>query len=404
MSDKNDLLSGLTDVLKNGKKAGLFLGAILFVIMLLLPAPEGMKPEAWAVAAVTVLMAVWWITEAIPIPATALLPIPLYPILTVMPAKQVTGSYGDEVIYLFMGGFFLAAAMEHWNLHRRIALLTVRLVGTSPTHMVLGFMLAVALLSMGISNTACAVMMVPIGIAVVSQITGLSIKDLHDANPEKKYAANFAKALMIGIAYAASIGGVATLIGTPPNMIMKAQIQSLYNIEISFVQWLIFGLPFAVVMLAIAWFLLTKVLFPMGNLTLAGSRELIDEQIKKLGPMSRAEISIAVIGTLMAVMWISRGFIKIDALKMVSDTTVAIVGAMLLFLVPVDFKKGVHILEWKTAVKIPWDIVILFGGGITIASGFQKTGLALWLSSQLTQLSALHVVIFVLIVALLTTF
>jgi sodium-dependent dicarboxylate transporter 2/3/5 len=388
----------------NGKKIGLFLGAFLFILMRLLPVPEGMKAEAWAVAAITVLMAVWWITEAIPIPATALLPIPLYPLLGVMKANLVTGSYGDEVIYLFMGGFFLAVAMEHWNLHRRIALLTVRIVGTTPNRIILGFMIAVGGLSMGISNTACAVMMVPIGIAVVSQITGLSIKDLHDGDPEKKQAANFAKALMIAIAYAASIGGIATLIGTPPNMIMKGQVQNMYGIDISFMQWFMFGFPLAVILMVVAYFILTKLFFRTGDLKLAGSRELIDHEIAKLGPMSRAEISIAVIGGIMALAWISRGFIKIDALKFVSDTTIAIVGSMLLFLVPVDFKKGIHLLEWKTAVKIPWDIVLLFGGGITLANGFRTTELALWLSNQLTQLSYLHIFVFILIIALLTTF
>ncbi|MDR2401369.1 MAG: anion permease, partial [Deferribacteraceae bacterium] len=389
----------------NGKKIGLFLGALLFIIMLLLPVPDGMKPEAWSVAAVTALMAVWWITEAIPIPATALLPILLYPALGVLKPSQATTAYANEVVYLFIGGFFLAVAMEHWNLHRRIALQTVRIVGTSPSHMVLGFMIAVAFLSMWISNTACAVMMVPIGIAVISQITGLSIKDIHNGKPENKKSTNFAKALMIGVAYAASIGGVATLIGTPPNSIMKGMVLNLYKIDIAFVQWLMFGLPFAVIMLAVAWLLLTKVLFRMGDLKLAGSRDVIDREIEKLGPMSRAEISVAIIGILMALMWISRGFIKTDFFKAyISDTTIAISGAMLLFLVPVDFKKGIHILEWKTAVKIPWDIVLLFGGGFAIANGFQSTQLALWLSSKLTQLNALHTIIFVLIVALLVTF
>jgi sodium-dependent dicarboxylate transporter 2/3/5 len=388
----------------NSRKFGLFLGAALFIIMRLLPVPEGMKAEAWAVAAVTVLMAAWWITEAIPIPATSLLPILLYPILGVLKPGQATTAYANEVVYLFIGGFFLAVAMEHWNLHRRIALQTVRIVGTSPTHMILGFMIAVGFLSMWISNTACAVMMVPIGIAVVSQITGLSIKDLHDGGENKK-SANFAKALMIGIAYAASIGGVATLIGTPPNSIMKGMVLNMYKIDISFVQWLIFGLPFSIIMLAVAWFLLTKILFRTGDLKLAGSRELIDKEIQKLGPMSRAEKSVAAIGILMAVMWISRGFIKIDFFKTyVSDTTVAMIGAMLLFLVPVDWKKGIHILEWKTAVKIPWDIVLLFGGGFAIANGFQTTQLAHWLSAKLTSLNALHMVVFVLIIALLVTF
>lgn len=394
----------------NGKKVGLLLGASVFIFMLIIPAPEGLEPKAWRVAAITVLMAIWWITEAIPIPATALLPIVLYPALGVMTSGQTTASYGDQVIYLFMGGFFLAVTMERWNLHKRIALHIIRAVGSSPSMMILGFMSAVALLSMWISNTACAVMMVPIGIAVVSQITGLSKQEVLDGAPDgdakKRQEANFAKSLMLGIAYAASLGGVATIIGTPPNTIMVGMIDRMYGLKISFAQWMMIGVPLSLVMLFVVWFLLTRLLFRTGDLKLAGSKELIDEEIEKLGAMTRPEKMILVVGCLMALSWIFRVPITkaLPALKTVTDTTIAIGGAALLFILPVDWKKNIHLLDWKTAVKIPWDIVILFGGGICLANGFDKTGLAKWISGSLTSLEGVSIIVFILVVTALTVF
>ncbi|MDR2884699.1 MAG: DASS family sodium-coupled anion symporter [Deferribacteraceae bacterium] len=387
----------------DGKKIGLLLGPAIFILMLVLPAPEGLTPAAWKVAAMTVLMAIWWITEALPLAATALIPMVLYPVFGIMSSGATTASYGDQVIYLFMGGFFLAVAMERWNLHRRVALYTIRLVGTTPSHMILGFMVATGLLSMWISNTACAVMMVPIGIAVVSQITGITRQEVLDEQI-KVNESNFAKSLMLGIAYAASLGGVATIIGTPPNTIMVGMLERMYGMQISFAAWMAIGVPISVVMIAIVWFLLTKVLFRTGDLKLMGGKELIEKEIDKLGPMSRPEKTVLIIGCTMAICWIVRGFLNVPALKMVSDTTIAIAGSLALFIAPANFKENHPILDWKTAVKIPWDIVLLFGGGITIASGFEKTGLAAWISSQLTALDGVNMLIFVLVVTALVVF
>lgn len=394
----------------DGKKVGLLLGAFVFIFMIIVPAPEGLEPKAWRVAAVTVLMAIWWITEAIPIPATALLPIVMYPALGILTSGQTTASYGDQVIYLFMGGFFLAVTMERWNLHKRIALYIIRAVGSSPSMMIMGFMAATALLSMWISNTACAVMMVPIGIAVVTQITGLSKQEIHEGVPggdlAKKQQSNFAKALMLSVAYSASLGGVATIIGTPPNTIMVGMIDRMYGFKISFAQWMMVGVPLSLIMLFIVWFLLTKVLFKMGDLKLAGSKELIAEEIEKLGAMTRPEKMILLVGCLMAFSWIFRVPITkaFPMLKSVTDTTIAIGGASLLFILPVDWKKNIHLLDWQTAVKIPWDIVILFGGGITIANAFDKTGLATWISGGLISLEGMSMIAFVLIVTTLVVF
>ena len=385
----------------DGKRAGLILGITAFVTMLLLPAPEGMKPEAWRVAAITVLMAIFWITEAIPIPATALFPIVLYPLFGVMSSGATTASYGDNIIFLFMGGFFLAATMEKWNLHRRVALQTLRLVGTTPSNMILGFIIATGFLSMWISNTACAVMMVPIGIAVVSQLTGVTREEVLDEQT-KVQESNFAKSLMLAIAYAASLGGIATIIGTPPNTIMVGMLDKMYGLKISFAQWMLIGVPMSVIMLFTVWLLLTKVLFRTDDLKLLGSRELIAKEVEKLGPMARPEKMVAAVGCMMAFCWITRGFIQIDALKMVSDTTIAIAGTILLFMLPA--KKEKALLDWKAAVNIPWGVILLFGGGIAIASGFERTGLASWISSHLTALSGVPMLVFVLVVVTLVVF
>ena len=400
MKRPNDLSSGQS-IAMDGKKVGLALGITAFVAMLLLPAPEGMKPEAWRVAAITVLMAIFWITEAIPIPATALFPIILYPLLGVMSSGATTASYGDNIIFLFMGGFFLAVTMEKWNLHRRVALQTIRLVGTTPSNTILGFIIATAFLSMWISNTACAVMMVPIGIAVVSQLTGITRTEILDEKV-KVNESNFAKSLMLAIAYAASLGGIATIIGTPPNTIMVGMLDRMYGLKISFAQWMMIGVPMSMIMLTAVWLLLTKVLFPTGNLKLVGSSELIAKEIEKLGPMTRPEKMVAAVGCMMAFCWITRGFINIDALKMVSDTTIAIAGSALLFMLPA--KKKEALLDWNTAVKIPWGVVLLFGGGIAIASGFERTGLASWISAHLTALDGVSMLVFVLVVVTLVVF
>ncbi|MBN2055039.1 DASS family sodium-coupled anion symporter [bacterium] len=389
----------------NKKLAGLLLGPFVFVLVLLLPPPEGMTPAGLKVAALTMLMAIWWISEAVPIPATSLLPIAVLPAMGVMPTAEATAPYANHLIFLFMGGFFLAVTMEHWNLHRRVALFVISLVGTSPARIVLGFMLATGVLSMWVSNTATAMMMVPIGMAVFRQTTGL-INPCDDDSMDARQA-NFGKALMLGIAYAASIGGVGTIIGTPPNTVMVAMMDKLYKQQIGFFQWMLFGVPLAAVMLFLCWLLLTKILFPVGRGDDDGSGGAhIKRELKMMGPMSKEEKSILAVVVLVSTCWIIRGvvFDRIPALRMMSDANIAIIGAMLLFLIPSDLKKGKFLLDWRTAVGIPWSVILLFGGGLSLANSFSQAGLANWVALQLAILENLPFIAFVGIVAFITVF
>ncbi|WP_027184769.1 SLC13 family permease [Desulfovibrio inopinatus] len=391
------------DTYSNSQRIGFFLGPIVFILILLLPLPEGMKPEALRVGAVTALMAIWWITEAIPIPATALLPIALFPTLGIMKSAQSTAPYANHLIYLFMGGFFIAVTMERWNLHRRIAMHTIKIVGSSPNRMILGFMIATAFLSMWVSNTATTMMMVPIGLAVVAQATGLEADDLKVcAHGGVEF--NFGKSLMLGIAYAASIGGVGTIIGTPPNTIMVGMIEKMYGQQITFAQWMAFGIPLSVIMLAISWWVLTHFLFSTKGQELGGGEAIIDAELRKLGPMKKEEKKIVWVFAIVALCWILRGFIKIPQIAMMHDATIAIIGALALFIIPSDFKKGRFLLDWKTAVKIPWDVILLFGGGLAIASGFSKTGLAAWIAGNLSILEGTGMVVFIGAVVIMTIF
>ena len=382
----------------DSKRIGFFMGLAMFITMLIVPAPTGMELAAWRVAAIAILMATWWITEAIPLPATALLPIILFPLLGVMDSRSTTLSYADHVIFLFMGGFFLAVTMERWKLHRRIALFILKMAGDSPSRLILGFVGATAFLSMWISNTATAVMMVPIGISVISQVTG-------DENTVidgklKKQQDNFSKSLMLAIAYTASIGGFITIIGTPPNIILAGMMERVYGIQIGFAQWMMISVPISLTMLVCMYFLLTKILFPTGDLKLASSKGFVEQEMQKLGPMRKAEKMVMLIGGLMAVSWISReAIVMIPGLSMVTDTTIAIFGSLLLFLSPA-FKDGKRLLDWKTANKIPWSIVLLFGGGLTLASGFDRTGLAVWVTGNMQNLSGVDLLFFVFIIVL----
>ena len=375
---------------------GLFLGPTLFFLILFLPLPAGMAPEGLRVAAITVLMAVWWITEAIPIPATALLPIVLFPVLGVLSGSDVTRAYGNHLIYLFLGGFLIAVTMEKWNLHHRIALHTIHVVGVTPQRIVLGFMLATAFLSMWISNTAATMMMVTIAMAVLKEVE-------HEIKHEPGQFL-FGAALMLSIGYAASIGGVATLIGTPPNAIFAGVIEKTYGVSVSFVGWMGFALPLSLVMLAITWFYLTRIMFRSEVASLPGGRQLIQEQLKQLGPMSRQEKQVAAVFSTVALLWVLRGLYQPVELNMVKDSTIAIAGALLLFLIPVNLKKGEFLLDWKTAVTIPWDIIVLFGGGFALAQGFNESGLTYWLAEQLSILQGVDTVLVIAAVVLLVVF
>lgn len=385
------------------RKIGFFGGPLLALFLLLLPPAPNMAPEAMKVAAVAVLMAVWWITEAVPIPVTALLPIALFPLLGVMNAKESSAPYANHLIFLFLGGFLIAIAMEKWNLHRRIALYTIRLVGVSSSRIVLGFMIATAFLSMWISNTATTMMMLPIGLAVIKQTTEFIDKQKKSDIDTRPTHFNFGTALMLGIAYAASIGGVATIIGTPPNVFMVGYLEQTYHIHITFVQWMMLGVPLAVFMLIIAWLYLTRIALPPEIKNLPGGMELLCLEIRKLGKMQEAEKYVLGVFALVALLWILRGFVHFGPATM-HDATIAMAGAILLFLIPVDWKEGAFVLDWKAALKLPWDIIILFGGGLALAHAFSKSGLVKWISVQFTVLQGSNLLLIIVLVILFGIF
>ncbi len=389
------------------QKAGLILGPALFLLMLLIPLPEGMTPAAQKMAAVALLMATWWMTEAVPIPATSLLPIALFPLLGIMHTKKATAPYASHLIFLFMGGFIIALAMQRWNLHRRIAMNIVKLVGFSPGRLIFGFMVATAILSAFVSNTATTVMMMPIGLAIIAHVTAEGKKEGLDAkidfSPENF---NFGLNLMLGIAYAASIGGIGTLIGTPPNTVLAGYLQKTYGYEISFAEWMMVGGPLVAFFLPICWFWLTRIANPMKLKKVPGGRELIDQELKNMGPMNTGEKWTALVFALTAIGWIFRS--KMAFLfpepKLVTDAAIAMSGALVLFLIPLNLKKNVFVMNWHWAQKMPWGVLILFGGGLSMAAGFKATKLAEWIGSQVSLLEAAPIIILIIAVTTLIIF
>jgi sodium-dependent dicarboxylate transporter 2/3/5 len=346
----------------------LLAGPLLCALLLALPVPTALSSEAWRLCALTAWMVLWWMTEAAPAPVTALLPIPLMPLFSVLPQDAVAANYGDPLIFLFLGGFLLAAAMQRWGLHRRIALSIVSRIGTGPSGIVAGFMLATAALSMWMSNTATAVMMLAVGLSVVEFVTAHHV----DAVAVRR----FGVALMLGIAYSASIGGIATLIGTPPNMLMAAYLQDQHGLRLDFARWMLLGVPLMLCLLPAAWVLLCRMLFPLHGMVLEGAHERIREELASLGRMSRGERIVLTVFVLTATLWITRTFI-VDATGIaLSDTTIAIAGATLLFLLPVSLARGEFVLDWRAAKTVPWGVLLLFGGGLALADAFQATGLA----------------------------
>lgn len=370
---------------------GLFLGPILFVVILLFFHPEGLSKNANAILACAIWIAIWWITEALPIAVTALLPIILFPLSGGLSLQETTASYGHKYIFLFIGGFVLSIAIEKWNLHKRIALNIIRVVGTNVVQIILGFMVATAFLSMWISNTATAVMILPVGMAIVAQLRD---------NPDTKEDENliFGKALMLAIAYSASIGGMATLIGTPPNLVLAGVVQETYGIEISFSQWFSFGFPISVVFLILSWMYLTKVAFKFKQKTFPGGKDEIHRQLKELGKITSEEKTVLVVFILTAFAWITRSFLLKSFIPAIDDTIIAIVFAVLLFILP-SSKKQERLLNWEDTVKLPWGILLLFGGGMALALGFDSSGLAVWIGSQMTSLEAIPLIalLFILI-------
>jgi sodium-dependent dicarboxylate transporter 2/3/5 len=389
------------------QKAGLFIGPVLFALMLLVPTPAGMDPTAQKMASVALLMATWWMCESIPIPATSLLPIALFPLLGIMSTQKATAPYASHLIFLFMGGFIIALSMQRWNLHRRIAMNIVKAVGFSPGRLIFGFMAATAVLSAFVSNTATTVMMMPIGLAIITHVIDEGKKEGLDKeidfSPEK-FA--FGLNLMLGIAYAASIGGMATLIGTPPNTVLAGYLTKTYGYEISFAGWLKVGVPLVVVMLPLCWLWLTKFANPMKLKKVPGGRDLINSELKEMGPMNAGERWTALVFALTALGWIFRkqlGFLFTDP-KLVTDAAIAMAGAIMLFLIPINLKRNQFVMDWHWATKMPWGVLILFGGGLAMAAGFKETKLADWIGSQVSLLENAPVIILVIAVTTLIIF
>ena len=343
------------------------LGPILTSLLLLAPIPAGLQPEAWKLIALSAWMVLWWMTEAVPVAVTALLPITMMPLLGISTQKEVAANYADPLIFLFLGGFLIAASMQHWGLHRRIALHIVKLMGTSLEGIIGGFMVATAFLSMWISNTATTVMMFTVGISII----GFVSQHLDTPNQSRK----FGLALMLGIAYSASIGGVGTLIGTPPNTLLVSFLANNHNIHVDFATWMLMGIPLVCVMLPITWLLLCKVIFSFKDVRLSGVEHLIDRELKQLGRLSSGEQVVLAIFISTALCWMARGWIVSVTGLTITDTSIALIAAILLFTIPVSISKGKFAVEWKASKQVPWGVLILFGGGLALAQAFQETKL-----------------------------
>ena len=370
---------------------GLILGPILFLVIMIFVDAEGLSFEAKCILASTAWMAIWWVTECVPISVTALLPIVLFPLTGGMDLATTTAAYGHKLVFLFVGGFLIALAIEKWHLHKRLALNIIRFTGSNKSRVILGFMLATAFLSMWISNTATSIMILPVGLAIISQL-----KD--DPKTVENENEIFGKSLMIAIAYSASIGGMATLIGTPPNMVLAGVVEESYGIKLNMFDWMKFGVPLSSFLLFVCWLYLTKIAFKFKNEEFSAGKEEILRQINKLGKFSNEEIKVLIVFTLTALGWIFRGSIE-TIFPMIDDTIIAIFFAVTLFIIPTKNQKtNTTLLVWNDTVKLPWGILILFGGGMAIASAFGKSGLALWIADLLTNLNDVSLFLIILII------
>ncbi|MEL0073587.1 MAG: SLC13 family permease [Flavobacteriaceae bacterium] len=374
------------------KRLGLIIGPLLLLIILLLTPFEGLSEQGHAVLATTIWIAVWWVTEAIPIAATALLPIVLFPLTGGMNLASTTASFGHKYVFLYLGGFLIAIGIEKWNLHRRIALTIIAFIGSDIRKIILGFMIATAFLSMWISNTATSVMMLPIGLAIIKQL-----KDNPDTDEDENLI--FGKALMLGIAYSASIGGIATLIGTPPNLVLAGIIESTYGYEITFLEWFQFGLPVALLLLIFCWYYLTRIAYKFKQVDFPGGLKEIQRLKSNLGIISKEERRVGFVFILAALCWISRSFILQPLFPGIDDTIIAILFGITLFIIPSKNNKE-PLLNWKDTLNLPWGIILLFGGGMALAKAFDESGLALWLGNLMTEFGGFP--FFILLLLLIT--
>ncbi|WP_295648661.1 DASS family sodium-coupled anion symporter [uncultured Dietzia sp.] len=384
-----------------GVVAGVAAALLVYFVM-----PGDLEHNARLTAAIAVLLGIWWMSECIPIPATALVPLIAFPVLgDGISVDDVGAQYGNNIIFLFMGGFLIAITMQRWNLHRRIALLTVRAMGTRSTRVVAGFMIATGFLSMWVSNTATAVMMLPIGVSVLMLASELGREATADDGSgasmdeaaKTVIRSNFGTSLMLGIAYAASVGSLATIIGTPPNTLLAGYLEAEFGIVLGFGRWMLVGLPLAVVMLVFTWFLLTKVLFKPELEEIPGGRELFDDELRKLGTTSSGEKRVLVVFVAAAVAWVAVPLVW-DT-PPVTDAGIALIAGLLLFLLPAGTARGVRLLTWNAALELPWGVLLLFGGGLALSAQFSASGLTVWIGEQAAALGTLPIVLLVLVAA-----
>jgi len=405
------------------RRIGLFGGPLLALICYhLLPLQYSTGAEQWvefsaagrATLGMMVWMATWWITEAVDIEVTALLPIATFPLLGISPLNKVLPPYAADVIFLFMGGFIIGLAIERWGLDRRIAFFTLRLVGARPGAIVGGFMAVTAFLSMWVSNTACAAMMVPIGLSVIDLVlrsrTGIGLKESGSIPQDRIPERNFATGLLLSIAYAASIGGIATIIGSPPNGIAVRYIQQTFQKEVTFFDWILIGGPFTLIFLPIAWLLITQVLFRADIGEIAGGRKHFDQEYRNLGPLTGGEKVVLAVFSLTALLWTCSPLLKsiviagMKPLAGLSDTGIAMLAAMALFLIPVDRANCVRAMDWRTAVKLPWGVLMLFGGGLTLAASIEANGVSQFIGNATRGFAGLQPIVLLLAITAMTVF
>ncbi len=374
-------MSPTSEATNHVKLYGLFAGPLCFAAMLFIPNPLPIEIQAWKVIAAATWMIIWWITEAVPIFATALIPMTLMPLLGIFSIKESTAPYANPIIFLFMGGFLIALAMEKWNLHKRIALTLITMTGTQANGIILGFMLATFFLSMWISNTATTVMMLPIAMSVIS----LLITELGLDKEDKKFR-RFALSLLLGIAYSANIGGAATIIGTPPNVVMVGYLKEFYDFDLNFSHWLLIGLPICGTLLALTYFMLVKWFYPNNLGHLKGSERIIKRELTNLGPISKPEKRVLVIFAGTALGWVLLQPINnLLGTPILNNTIVAMVGGTLMFFFPLDLKKGKFLLDWEYTSRLPYGILLLFGGGLCLARAMEVTGIIELVGSYISE-------------------
>ncbi|MDX2285174.1 MAG: SLC13 family permease [Bacteroidia bacterium] len=384
----------MTAVYTPVQRAALLLGPLLCAAAMWL-IPEAVLPwAARAVLGAALWIALWWILEPVQVEVTALLPLVILPVSGALPIQAAAGAYGDRLVFLYLGGFVLAMAIERWGLHRRIALAMLLLAGSDARRMVLAIMAATALISMWISNSATALMMMPIGLSMARML----------AADRPAEAERLSKALVLSIAYAASIGGMATLVGTPTNVVFSAAVRRSFGMEASFAQWMMVGTPVSVLLLLSGWFYLVRFGFPLPAARVAGSRAAIRARLRELGPLRPEERRVLAVFILAALAWITQGFLLKRWIPAIDDTIIALSAALLLFLLPAGEGPSRRLLDWETAVKLPWGVLLLFGGGLALAEGFSATGLAQWIGSQLSLLSGVPAWLVMLTVAVVVCY